>query len=166
MNGKQLIRRLAILNENIASEAALQPSLFVDAARYRVAKMRKRAQIGAKLQYEQARIAMLIRNRKNERGEKMTEGALKERVETKLIIKRLRAASDRAYEEEEMSKSIQEAFRQRNSAIKIIAELQIAEGNRESAQIEKDEQHKKLVARARSVIGRRKPNQGVYPIED
>lgn len=149
MTGKDLLGQLPVLDENILAEAVRQPLLFVEAARYRVQKMRKRALAGAKLEAERARIALKIRNKKNAQGDKMTEGALKERLETSPLIQNLRRASDAAYEEEEWAKLILEAYRQRNSAIKVVAEAETYEGHREGAVIERGEQHRKLVASAR-----------------
>lgn len=157
MKAEELIEKLGVIDENIMAESVRQPLLFVDAARYRVVKMRKRAQVGAQLEYERSRIATQLRNKKGKDGDKkVTEGAIKELIEQNEKIRDLRSQSDRAYEEEEFAKLLLEAFRQRNSAIKIIAEMQMLEGSRESVQIERDLQSKKLRNEARRLLAHRR----------
>ena len=151
-----LIEALEIVNENVQIEAMRQPGLFVDAARYRVEKMRERAVVSAELDAWRAHLAMTTRNKKGKKGEKITEGALKELLELSPRNKRLRGESDRAYEHEELSKLILEAYRQRMSALKIIAEAQVFEGMREGSEIERQEQSRKLRNTARKLLDKRR----------
>jgi len=143
INSETLISHLALVDENILAEAARQPILFLDAARYRVAAMRHRAQANAELDYRRSRIALTIRARKDASGEKkFTEAALKEKVESQTAIRELRDKTERSYEAEEFSKLILEAYRMRRDAIRVIAESQIAEGMRgskETDQIARDQ---------------------------
>jgi len=141
----QLITQLSVLDENILAEAARQPALFIDAARYRVSKMRKRAQANAALEARWSHLALRIRARKDdEGGKRMTEAALKATVESQKSIKMLRSDLERAYAEEEFSKLILEAFRMRRDAIRIIAESQNIEGIRGTKELEHIEQRKRL----------------------
>jgi hypothetical protein len=150
ISAESLIERLALVDEDILAEAAKQPILFIDAARYRVAAMRRRAQAVAELDSKRSRIALTIRARRDGSGEKkFTEAALKEKVESQTVIRDLRAATERAYESEELAKLILEAYRMRRDGIRVIAETQIAEGMRGSKEIERIEQSRHIRNKAR-----------------
>jgi hypothetical protein len=156
INSESLISHLGLVDENILAEAAKQPILFIDAARYRVAAMRRRAQINAELDYKRSRIALTIRARKDAAGEKkFTEAALKEKVESQTVIRELRDKTERSYEAEEFSKLILEAYRMRRDAIRIIAEAQVAEGMRGSSEVERVEQNRRLHNVARELDTKR-----------
>lgn len=155
----QLLQDLQIIDENITAEAVRQPLLFIAAARYRVDMMRKRAQLSAELDAVRVGLAISIRNKpvEDEDGKrgKLTEGAIKERIERQPKVKELREALDRAEENEEMAKLILEAYRERKSSINIIAEMQIFEGGKEGADVEREEQRRKLSRRVRTIQDRR-----------
>lgn len=155
IKSSELIALLGIVDENIINTAREQPKLFVKAARYRVEKMRERARVGAELDVLKSTIKQQKRNKKDETGKKLPEAALTELMELDPRVQQLRAKSDDAYFWEELGKSILEAFRQRNSAIKIIAEAQQFEAMRESVSIEKDEQNRKLKNKARRLVDMR-----------
>lgn len=157
MTADELIDLLAVISEDIMAEAVRQPTLFIKAARYRVDRMRVRAQKEQELDVTRSRLATKIRNKKDEQGKKIyTEGAVKERVEVQEKVRRLRGELDRAFEEEDFSKSLMEAYRQRNSAIKIIADMQQYEGMREGVEIERNEQSRKLRSAARKLTDKRR----------
>ena len=125
MTAKELIARLPLVDTNILDEAAKQPGLFADAALYRVEKMRQRAEAISQLDYFRAKLALHIRASKDEKGQKITEGALKERLEVNKTHRALRVGMERAYEEEEFSKLLLEVLRQRRDGIRIIAEARM-----------------------------------------
>jgi hypothetical protein len=125
LTAKELIARLPLVDTNILDEAAKQPGLFSDAALHRVEKMRKRSEAISSLDYFHAKLALHIRASKNEKGEKITEGALKERIEINKTHRALRAAMERAYEEEEFAKLLLEVLRQRRDGIRIIADARL-----------------------------------------
>ena len=156
LTSDQLIKELSVLDENVLAEAARQPALFIDAARYRVSKMRKRAQANAALEARWSHLALRIRAQKNEEGERrLTEAALKASVESRRSVKELRAGLERAYEEEEFSKLILEAYRMRRDAIRIIAEAQNIEGIRGTKELEHIEQRNRLRKEAECLDRRR-----------
>jgi len=164
ITAESLIQSLALVDENILAEAARQPILFIDAARYRVAAMRGRAQAAAELDATRSRVALVLRARNSTAGEKkMTDAGVKDKVETQTVVRTLRGSMERAYEVEELSKLILEAYRMRRDAIRVIAETQIAEGMRGSKEVERIEQTRKIHARARTLDARR--NQ-VQPDEE
>jgi len=150
-----LIKRLALVDENILAEAALQPQRFVDAARYRVEAMKQRAQAQAELEYRRSRLALAVRAKVAASGERATDKNTAERVENHSMIRELRAKLDRALEVEEFARLIMEAYRMRRDAIRVIAETQIAEGVKESRELEHIEQRRKVNRVARSLAERR-----------
>jgi hypothetical protein len=165
ITAESLIQSLALVDENILAEAARQPILFIDAARYRVGAMRRRAQAAAELDATRSRVALVLRARNNsgEREKKLTDAGVKDKVETQTAVRTLRAGMERAYEVEELSKLILEAYRMRRDAIRVIAETQIAEGMRGSKEVERIEQTRKIHARARTLDARRnqvQPDEG------
>lgn len=156
MNTKELIRRLAIVDQDILSEAAKQPQLFMDAAAYRVAAMRKRARAVAEIEQKRAHLVLRKRAEKDEMGRKVTEGEIKASVEATKIIAELRDQVDRAYEVEEMAKLILEAYRMRRDAIRVIAEAENLGLMRGSKELENIEQRKKMVQQIRTLESRRR----------
>jgi hypothetical protein len=144
INTKSLIERLALVDENVLVEAALQPLRFVDAARFRVAAMKRRAQATAELEYKRSRLGQLIRARGAETGERITDKACNERVEQHSQIRELRDKQDRALEIEEFARLIMEAYRMRRDAIRVIAETQIAEGVKVTNEIDRIDHSRKI----------------------
>lgn len=155
MTAKELIAKLPLIAENVLVEAAHQPMLFIDAARYRVGKMQKRARAGAERDNYMAQLAVSIRRKRSNSGEKITEGNLKEIIEKDPKSRELRKLNDDAFAEEELAKLILEAFRMRRDAIKIIADSRVYEGLRDDAHEEQRMEHRKLLNRARTLEERR-----------
>jgi hypothetical protein len=149
-----LIKRLPLVDENILAEAAKQPMLFIDAARYRVAKMRSRLKSEATLEYATAAVALKIRVRRAD-GEKLTEGAVKAKVAKNLSLRTLRTACDDSTAREEFSKLILEAYRMRRDGIRIIADAHNYEGVKESSELQRIETRRKMVKRARALEEKR-----------
>ncbi len=118
MNADALIEKIPLVDENILEEAARQPMLFVEASRYRVDCMRERARADAHFDYLTARIATLIRDRYRDVGRKISEAQVKELVGSNKKLRLARATLDRALEEEEFSKLLLDAYKQRRDAIR------------------------------------------------
>jgi len=153
VGSKELIERLSIVDENVLAEAAKQPLLFIDAARYRVGKMRKRAQADAALDFNRSSLGLKIRKKPSE--DRVTEGAIKSLIDIDPTTRSLRAALDEAEAEEELSKLILEAYRYRRDAIRILAEAHVYEGIKESSEVERAETRRKLSRKARELEDRR-----------
>lgn len=151
IGAKELIRRLPVVDENILAEAARNPVFFMDAARYRVSKMRMRLAAEAALEYTSSRISLRLRRR----GEKSTEGAIKAALAIDSRIVPLRQALHSAEASEELAKLILEAIRYRRDAIRIIGEARVYEGVRESSEVERITAKRKLQQTARELNERR-----------
>lgn len=147
-----LAEKLRFVDENIKETVKNQPMLFLDAGRYRVKCMRNRAVAVAAVDSMRARVATAIRNDKNSAGLKMTEGALKEQIELDPEIQDLRDAQSEAYEDEEMGKLLVEAWRQRNSAVKNLVEMMLAEGASGSYQLEREVQTRAMNNKAQDLL--------------
>lgn len=152
-----LIKKLAIIDENILVEAANQPLLYMEAAKYRVARMRKKAEAVARLESERSLLGLKLRKQKDETGKKAhTEDGVKARTELALIKSGARAALDRANEYEELSKLLLEALRQRRDAIRVIAEAHNISGMREDKEISRIQELRATKSRARDLLRQRK----------
>jgi hypothetical protein len=128
VTAKEIIASLPLVDENILAEAARQPGLFAEAAMLRVEKMRKRAEAVSAIEYFRSKLALHFRSSKTAYGDKkLTEGAIKERIEANKAHRELRATMESAYEEEEFSKLLLECLRQRRDAIRVIADARLQE---------------------------------------
>lgn len=151
---KNLIRRLSVIDENVYKEAVLQPMLYVDLARYRVAKMRERCQAEAALQAFDAERSMTLRASK--RDQKVTEGYFKARLHKHPRHRQLVATLNEAEAREEFGKLLLEAGRMRNTAIKIVADAQMVEGHRSTMNLERDNANRRLSTQARKLYAQRR----------
>lgn len=123
-----LIEKLDFAEENVLEATRAQPGLFLEASRYRVKSMRRRAKALFELETSMADAALILRQKKNAQGKKeMTETAIKEKVMLNSVVKDARIRLDRAYEEEELAKLLVEAYRQRRDACRIIVDALGAE---------------------------------------
>lgn len=150
-----VVAELPIVDENILNEAAKQPEKFMRAARYRVSKLRRKNVANAALEGRRLYLAMRARARGAVAGERMTEGAVKEIVESSKSVKRLRAKHDRATEWEELAKHLLEAYRHRRDSIRVIGEAQNIEAIKGTKEVERLEQNRKLRNRAIELHKRR-----------
>lgn len=151
-----LIERLGIVEENILQEAALQPQRFVDAAKYRVAKMRKVSAASAAVDYKKSKLALQIRANKDAEGTKPTEGYIRERIEASQHIVALRVELEKAYAEEEFAKLLLEAYRMRRDAIRVMADYQNMQGMSEMREVDRAESRRKMLKAATELHKRRK----------
>lgn len=147
----QLIAQLAVVDENMRAEVINQPVLFVDAVRYRVSKMRQKAQAEAELEYFDSLLGLSIRAKKHVAGEKATEGYYKARLLKHPKHRALQAALSRAEAREEFSKGIVEAYRMRRDALKILADAQGYESMRAVSEVEKATAYRRLSIEARKL---------------
>lgn len=147
----KLISRLAVVDENILYENAMMPMLFVDAARYRVQKMRERSEIELTLETYVAMYGLQVRRT----AVKATEGYIKSRIHRRKKYKALSLALIQAQAREEFSKLLIQAYHMRKTGLEIIANAQRAEGAKGAAQIERKNWHRKLEVEASKLYLRR-----------
>ena len=148
-----LINSLQIVDENVCAEAVKQPLLFVEAARYRVSKMRGRAMADAALDELTSRLSLMHRARATD---KPTNDHIKALVQKNPKWKVARDRLQRAEESEEFSKLLLEAFRSRDRALKIIADAHWYEGAKESSAFEREQQNTRLRTEVRTLQARKR----------
>lgn len=149
----KLIERLQVIDENIFAEATIMPLLFVDMARYRVAKMRERSQAEAELDAFDAEYSMTLRVKL--RDTKTTEGYYKTRLRKQTKHKKLVARVEESKAREEFAKLLLEAGRMRSSAVKILAEARVYEGNPTTMKIDRQNALRRLSKEGRKLESRR-----------
>ena len=151
-----LIRKLAIISENNVIEAVNQPLLFIEAAKYRVDKMRSTKAAEGALEAFAAERAMRIRAKGTRTGEgRITDSYVKATLQKNPRYRELSAAIDDAEAKEEFSKLLLEAYRMRRDAIKIISDTNGFNAARGTAEIEREQAHKRLSNEARRLQSRR-----------
>jgi hypothetical protein len=153
VNLGELIDKLDFSEENIIRANREQPSLFLEASRYRVKKLRSRIQAESKYEMQQSKSSLFLRSlkKKGERGA-ITEGYIKDKVRVRPKVVVARKKFDNAQAHEEWAKLLLEAYRQRGSAIKTLAENLGAEANAQARLQRKDletEGYEKLKAAVR-----------------
>lgn len=118
-----LIEALDFAPEDVVEAAVKQPSLFLDAADYRVEAMRRR--INAESAYEVAKASQAheLRTDAKETGEKITENSISEALLCNTKLQEFSVALSRSQESEEFAKLLLEAFRMRRDAIRVLADL-------------------------------------------
>lgn len=146
-----LVDQLSVIDEDIRHEAVRQPALFIEAVRYRVSRMRIRSQAEAMFEAFVSRRGLVVRARVQGSKERVTEGAIKARVQKHPKFKLLQSALADAEAEEEFSKLLLEAFRMRRDAIKILADAQNYEAGRSVMDLERKDVTRKLSNEARRV---------------
>lgn len=151
----ELIEKLPLVDTNILEEAARQPLLFIEASRHRVDCMRKRAQAAARVDYFEARVATVIRTRHKDAGKRISEAGIRELVGQNKKLRQAQRDLSRAEEDEEFSKLLLDAFKQRRDAIRITAETRIAEGMRESHELDRIDERRKLANTTRRLVEQR-----------
>lgn len=134
-----LIKQLDFAEENLIQANREQPSLFLEASRYRVKRMRVRIQSESEYEMKQSEASIFLRGlkKKAEKGV-MTEGYIRDKVRIRPDVVTAREKFDKAQAHEEWSKLLLEAYRQRGSAIKTLAEILGAEANAQARMVRKD----------------------------
>ncbi|MDE2104401.1 MAG: hypothetical protein KGL39_44595 [Patescibacteria group bacterium] len=144
-----LVDALDFHDEDVERAARAQPRLFLEASRYRVQKMRARVMLDTRLETVRAEAALHLRDkRRNSTGRALTEAAVRNYVDTHRKCGRVARKAQKAQVEEEFSKLLVEAFRQRAQALKIIVEAYGAEMAKE-IRVYKEEQEREGMARLR-----------------
>lgn len=141
VNVNSLLESVYIDEDNLVGAALEQPTLIVQAGRFRVQRMHVRVKLETKLDLQRARVGLRFRRIRDPGGRKeFTEGAVKERIELDPSVKRIRRKLDAAVALEELAKNLIEVFRTRSDSLRVIVqagkvslharELEIMRGNK------------------------------------
>jgi hypothetical protein len=133
-----LIEKLDFSEENIIMANREQASLFLEASRYRVKRLRATIQAEAAYDTEKANAALYFRRQRRSVKRSTTEAEIKEQVVIDEPAQAARAKYDKAQVYEEWAKLLLEAYRQRGHAIKTLAEILGAEANAQARIARKD----------------------------
>lgn len=140
-----LIKQLDFSEEEVEHAAMEQPGLFLEAARIRVQKMRKRAQAKMAFEAESARTRLHI------------AGTVQHKKDKSILVKSVRIAERRyeaALREEEFAKALMEAFRERKDATKIIVDARWAEAGN-AVRRAKEQEGRNLARKVQKEVRRR-----------
>jgi len=152
----ELIEMLPIVSENIVAEAAVQAQKFIQAATYRVERMRVRARATATLEQHRAHVGLRARAKKDSDGKKPTEGAINARIELDSVTKLLRKRHDEAHAREELAKLILEAHRIRRDSVRILSDHLLKDSTREGYEVDRIAEKQKIRNQVRQLENRRR----------
>ena len=155
VNLRRLVRKLDFSEEEVERAAFEQPSLFYEAVRLRVQKMRDRVEANLKYQERYTRYSVKYRSRKNSGGQrKMTEGHVKDSIARKPEIRELQRKVEQAKVLEEFTALLVRTFGQRHNAIRVIVDARKAEGSVELGKMKEEKVRKKIRKLAKDVKSR------------
>ncbi len=143
-----LVKGLDFDHSDLIAGISDQLRLFETASRYRISKMEARMLLDSKYELLRSEVAAAFRESCTERGEKFTVDSVKEAVTSEQSIQDLRAKLETAEREEEYSKLLLEAFRQRRDMLRMVVDLSKGEqiAMNDAAAIQRD-LHAKAKAR-------------------
>lgn len=119
VNMVKLIDRLAFDPDELEEAAVEQPGLYLEASRWRIQQMKLRLVRAAKVERLKSKVGLAQRREKHtHRGERITEGHIKDIVELNPRLRKARIRLERAYLLEEFGKSLVETFRQREHMVR------------------------------------------------
>ncbi len=124
---EELLRNSDFLDEDIVRAAQIQPKLYLQAAIYRVQKMRRKQRRAAKLKSLHSTLASKARKHLKHLGERATDKQVEEMVSQEDDIIELEASLAKAEQEEEFGKLLLTVMQMRRDSLKINAELVGAE---------------------------------------
>lgn len=128
----ELISSMGLSEETLYHDMLDQPKLFLQASRYRVAKMKARFKAEALVSQLRVDAAIIVRQRNVESETKVTEKAVEEQVSKNPKVREAEALYDEAKAMEEWAKLLLDSFRERGSMAKALVQLLGAEAAMES----------------------------------
>jgi len=123
----RLIDRLRFDGETIVEDAMEQPRLFIEAARYRVRCLRKAMQARMALDTLRAELGAKARQQLSVNDERVTERKVEEVITSNAQWRKALELKQAVEAEEEMAKLLIEAFRQRQSCLKVVSDMATSE---------------------------------------
>ncbi len=151
----QVIKNLRVVAENIRAEAVNQPILFLEAARYRVDCMRRTSKAKAMREAWESQAWLAAKKKIEARGDRATLDLIKMVMQKEPEFEQHRAAVDEAEAQEELSKLILTAYRQRRDAVIILADAEGMETSKAMADMVSKEASRKLSMETRKVYEHR-----------
>lgn len=123
-----LVRRLSWDEDEFEEAVREQPSLYLEASRYRALKARRLKRAEFSLSTTTAETKTKLRTKRDKGGRKLlTEPATAETATIDPAVVVARKKLDEAYVQDELAKSLMEAYRQRGQMLKIVADIRASE---------------------------------------
>lgn len=132
MDIDELVGKIEFAPETVADAMIRQPSLYLEAAKYHVSKVRAVAAAKAELKDEEALAGSRFRTTAESEGRKVTERAVAEHVDSHADVREARQNLAQAVEMEMWGKYVVESFSQRAQMLQSFVRLIGAETARES----------------------------------
>ena len=129
---RKLVEQLDLSEENLTAALQTQPTLFMSAAEYRVQCLRRRTGASADLGRIRAEVAIRVRDEAVASGHKITVQQVDAGVESDEEVQEAVLADNEARAEDEFSKLLVEAFRERGNMATAMVRLVGAEAAKES----------------------------------
>lgn len=123
----QILAAIDFEDDEVEEAARTLPKLFLEAARYRVRVMRKRAQADSSLEATKVDTATAFRTAAAKNEERITETRVAEAVSQSQDVRRALSLVRDCQQHEEFAKLLLECFRLKKAAIQVVAELQGSE---------------------------------------
>lgn len=142
---KRLVRKLKFSLDDLESSAAQQPSLRLEAGKFR-------AQIGLKTANSKRRLARVIGKKSlhlRKSGEYKTEGAVKNKLSLDEKVQKLQKEFDTLEVYSEFTKDLIAAYTERSMALSVLNKLRGSEISSHIAAIKGDEEVEHMRKRAR-----------------
>jgi hypothetical protein len=112
-----ILDRIPFDDKNAVAAALAQPTLFLEAARLRVQSGRQRAAADMEVKTLRAKLSLAIRAKAAQVGDKITEGAIKEKLDTLPEVRKAEKNLSDLEAQEEFCKLLLEGLRQRKDMI-------------------------------------------------
>lgn len=124
----KLVKNLTISEDNLEREARIQPKYYLEASRYKVQCMWQKQRLMAKFESLKAEKGLKLRKMKFGKGDgRVTEKEIESRVIADEEVKKLRIRLERAFQLLEFAQQLVEAYRQRQSVLKVLSDIRNAE---------------------------------------
>lgn len=150
---KKILDKLFFSEEDVINANLEQPKLMYAVARYRVQLMRVRMQKEASLKLVRAQAAHKYRKLMRD-GKHLTEGAVREKVDSTHDVVKAEHSLDHAVIDEELAKQLFEVFKQRQIAINNIIKAGSNDIAKSLWELENSSKHKRLKDAAAVIKGR------------
>lgn len=142
---KRLVDKLFFSADDLESAALKQPTLYLEAGRFRAQSSLEASRLKRKLLKESGIRSLKIRNSVK------TEGAVKSKLSQSHTIQDLQKRVDESEVYEEFSKQLTESYKERLMVIAILARLKASEVNSELRHVKNAEEVSKMRQRAHKV---------------
>lgn len=142
---KRLVRKLAFDKDDLESAAASQPTLYLEAGRFRAQTLLNKIQLKTKLATVTSERSLKVRHKRDG----ATETAIKTRVLLDPVVQKYQKRFDHAEALYEFAEQFTEAWKQRLMCVAILQKIRNSEMSSELRSVKTEEEMEKLRKKAR-----------------